>query len=111
MDAESQQIESYRAEIARLKKWNLMTDEQVVMDLKAEIERLKANIIWLEARNKALTEMRLEDKACITRLCEALECHNLDHLQDDLIQQGRMPHDELHYPCRRSRLCHLLLEN
>jgi hypothetical protein len=35
------EIERLEAENARLKKWNLMTDEQVVMDLKAEIERMK----------------------------------------------------------------------
>jgi hypothetical protein len=39
----------------------------------AEVQRLKANIIWLEARNKALTEMRIEDKALITKLCDAME--------------------------------------
>jgi len=32
------------AEIARLKQFNLMTDEQVVMDLKAEVEQLKQKI-------------------------------------------------------------------
>ena len=32
------------AEITRLKQLNLMTDEQVVMDLKAEIEQLKQKI-------------------------------------------------------------------
>ena len=51
MDAESEQFES----------------------LYSKIEQLKANIIWLEARNKALREMRLEDKALITELQRALE--------------------------------------
>ena len=32
------------AEITRLKQLNLMTDEQVVMDLKAEVEQLKQKI-------------------------------------------------------------------
>jgi predicted RNase H-like nuclease (RuvC/YqgF family) len=38
------EIRELKAEIARLKQLNLMTDEQVVMDLKAEIEQLKQKI-------------------------------------------------------------------
>lgn len=52
MDAELQllkkkdaEIQRLKAENARLKLLNLMTDEQVVMDLKAEIELLKAEIL------------------------------------------------------------------
>lgn len=62
--------------------------EQECKDKDAEIERLKANIIWLEARNKALTEMRLEDKALITELCEALE-YPSEVRAIDLFQRAR----------------------
>jgi hypothetical protein len=56
------EIERLKAENARLKQWNLMTDEQLVMDLKAEIKD-----------QMALIEENNYQKQLITELCDALE--------------------------------------
>jgi len=92
-----------RAENARLKdkiggleKLNQMTDDAVIMELKAEIERLKEDL-WTakqdigalairRTRNEALLSVA---KVLLTRAADALECHNLDHLQDELIAELR----------------------
>jgi hypothetical protein len=42
-------ITALRIEIERLKKWNLMTDEQVVLDLKQQIRLLRAELETLKA--------------------------------------------------------------
>ena len=71
------------AEIARLKKWNLMTDEQVVMDLKAEIEQLKAIL------DNEHAEMRIKN-VLITELADALELPFEEWIdQSDLVQRAR----------------------
>jgi predicted RNase H-like nuclease (RuvC/YqgF family) len=103
------------AEIARLKQLNLMTDDEVVLELKAEIERLKGLVIerdnWvkpqeIERLSKELeTEKRhcIEDdrdlnellerneelKSLVTKLADALACvlHRPEDLE--LIQRAR----------------------
>jgi uncharacterized small protein (DUF1192 family) len=47
------EIDKLKGEIARLKKLNLMTDDEVILDLKSEIERLKAQIVRLKANRMA----------------------------------------------------------
>ena len=64
-----------------VKKWNLMTDEQVVMDLKSEIERLKAIL------DNEQAEMRIKN-VLITELCDALNHPNLP-LFSDLRRRAR----------------------
>lgn len=65
------------AEIARLKQFNLMTDEQVVMDLKAEVERLTRE---LREEREAFLSRQLHDTAEITELKEIIEglCEDLE---------------------------------
>jgi hypothetical protein len=53
------EIERLRRRNAQLEKLNQMTDEEVVMNLKSEIERKDAEIDRL--------------KAIITKLCDAME--------------------------------------
>ena len=93
MDAESQLLADKDAEIARLKgdlveadsetahfrkkyqqlkKLNEMTDEQVVMDLKAEIERLKLVLADYEDADKFKNARLKEYYSLITELANAL---------------------------------------
>jgi chromosome segregation ATPase len=80
-------------------------------DLEAEIERLKTELQEARARISELVRQNIEasnrreneiqkeikqycarwreSKDLITRLADALECHNLDHLQDALIDEAR----------------------
>jgi hypothetical protein len=51
----------------------------------AEIARLNTEL----KITVAVCNENLDLKKLITELAEALECHNLDHLQDDLIQRAR----------------------
>jgi type III secretory pathway component EscV len=48
MKSFEEDLRDANAEIARLKLLNLMTDEQVVMDLKAEIEQLNGDCQWMK---------------------------------------------------------------
>ena len=66
MKSFKEDLRDANAEIARLKKWNLMTDEQVVMDLKAEIEQLTAIL------DNEHAEMRIKN-VLITELADALD--------------------------------------
>jgi chromosome segregation ATPase len=77
------------AEIERLKEMESACNA-TLEDAKAEIERLQANIVWLEARNNVLAEMRQEDKAFITELADALVTEEIMFNEgDDLIQRAR----------------------
>jgi len=64
-----------------------MSDPMLIFEsLYAEIERLKAyEAVIIEAYEAKLRE---KDKL-ITELADELECHNGDHLQDDLIERAR----------------------
>ena len=101
------EIERLKAENARLKKWNLMTDEQVVMDLKAEIERLLTKsekdkntlLVSLEASTKeierwketalAWREQTEKRDHLIAELAETLEKANPTDRYKTLIQRAR----------------------
>lgn len=94
------EIERLKAENARLKQLNLMTDEQVVMDLKAEIERLReaepSTVVSADGKSfmdaPAPPAREAEDKdKLITELADTLyEWANLHgHLGDlELVQRA-----------------------
>ena len=82
------EIERLKAENARLKKWNLMTDEQVVMDLKAEIERLQAEQIKMFKAYDAIEQKSVGQKSLFAELAKALEKANPDRYKT-LIQRAR----------------------
>ena len=50
--------EGLRARVACLEKWDLMTDEQEVLDLKAEIERLKGLLETVDVSVQKLRKAR-----------------------------------------------------
>ena len=78
------EIKRKDAELERLKQLNLMTDEQVVMDLKAEIERLKAIL------DNEHAEMRIKN-VLITELAEWCS-HDPESITDHgraLLQRAR----------------------
>ena len=74
------EIERLKAENARLKQLNLMTDEQVVMDLKAKIAQLKAVL------DNEHAEMRIKN-VLITELTHAVEYYTPDW--QELLQRAR----------------------
>ena len=60
----------------------------------SEIQReLKDSVnAWVKFQQRRSTDLALENKelkALLTRAADALDCHNLDHLQDDLIDELR----------------------
>ena len=76
------EIERLKGENARLKQLNLMTDEQVVMALSAEIERLK------DILDNEHAEMRIKN-VLITECADALEKANPTDRYKTLIQRAR----------------------
>jgi hypothetical protein len=91
--AESERLKD---KIRGLEKLNQMTDEEVVLELKAEIERLtnviRATEMERDAGDKVSNNLRAQIerlKALLTRAADALECHNHDRLQDGLIAELR----------------------
>jgi hypothetical protein len=83
-------LEEKDAEIARLKKWNLMTDEQVVLDLKAEIERLKSELeTQTRLAGKYLARL-CGARELITKLCDALEYWLKGQLASDTKEVDRL---------------------
>jgi hypothetical protein len=83
------------AEIARLKKLNLMTDDQVVLELKEEIERLKASFKTVNDLLNDRRQQNADQHKLIGQLADWLEVQAMEHMGSeykealDLIKRAR----------------------